>query len=625
MKDFKLSRFKTYSGANYYLDEQAVVFDLDMSDKIPDIDHFLVEISKKFPAIKEKTINDIPTLLAETIIHIQLLDMNLFSKKYNVIEREGYWTIAIQYLDDKITEDAIYFAVDWLHDIMDRVEFPFEKKFEKLAKDFDRTLFGGPTLYHILEAAYLQNIPLFYIYNENVFQMGYGKYQRRGRSTTIHTDSIKDTEFTMNKDMVKDFLFDFNFPSPKGQLCFDAEEVVEQAEQLGYPVVVKPLAGHKGQGVHTNLMSASEVRNAFDLLASQVPEGKEWDGALIEKQVNGTDHRLLTVGGKFVAALERVPAYVEGDGRHTIGELIEIENDTIERLDNARSPLCKIKVDNDLINFIAAQDLDLNSTPKEGERITLRRVANISAGGVSINVTDKIHPTNVKLAEDIGKYLCVTCLGIDLLAEDISKPWTESPTAIIEINAGPGVFMHLAPAIGGSVNVPSKIIDHWFEDTPSGKIPIIAANRLSKNLAEKLSKIASDAGYEEVACHTQEEGLFVNSEFLCKNEDYCKNIKNALRNPKLDFAIFEATSSSILDYGLFFKGSNIVILDDPDNTEEILTRDLVPEGVLIETGPRNKEIVVTRNGKELKKQAWENEEDLENKIAALVKKYLPRQ
>jgi len=626
MKDFILSRFKTYSGPSYYLDEQAIVFDLELTDSVPEVKFFLDEIGSKFPKILEKEITSVPVMFAELVIQIQQLDMNLFSRKYGIFEREDYTTIAIQYLDDVITEEAIWFAVDWCHDIMDGAEFPFDERFAKLSKRFDRTLYGGPTLYHILEAAYLNNIPTFYIYNENVFQMGYGKYQRRGRSTTVHTDSIKDTEFTMNKDMVKEFLLDFNFPTPKGKLCYKVEEAIAQAEELGYPVVVKPLAGHKGQGVHTNLMNSDGVVNAFTLLESQIEEGKDWDGALVEKQVIGTDHRLLTVGGKFAAALERVPAYAEGDGEHTIKELIEIDNATEVRLDNARSPLCKIKIDKDLIDFISAQDLTLESIPKKGERITLRRVANISAGGVSINVTDKIHPKNIELAEDIAKYLCVTCLGIDLLAEDISKPWTESPTAIIEINAGPGVFMHLAPAIGGSINVPDKIMKYWFDGTPSGRIPILATNRLSDKLASVLVDNALAKGNKEVASYTNHTGLSFNNRFIAKKDEYSVNIKNALRNPWLDCAIFECTEDNILDYGMFFKGADIVVLDDPSGTEEVLIDGVIEGGILIETGPRRKEIIVSKrvNGKleEIKQLKWETEEGLEDTIADLVNEYL---
>ena len=225
-----------------------------------------------------------------------------------------------------------------------------------------------------------------------------------------------------------------------------------------------------------------------------------------------------------------------------------------------------------------------------------------------------------------AKYLCVTCLGIDLLADDISKPWNESPTAIIEINAGPGVFMHLAPAKGGSINVPDMIMKYWFDGTPSGRIPIIATNRLSEGLATALVDITLSKGLKEVASYTNRVGLSFNNRFIAQRDEYSVNIKNALRNPWLDCAILECTEDNILDYGMFFKGADIVILDDPSGTEEVLIDSVIEGGILIETGPRNREIVVSKriSGRleEVKRLKWETEEGLEETIAEIVKEYL---
>jgi cyanophycin synthetase len=172
--------------------------------------------------------------------------------------------------------------------------------------------------------------------------------------------------------------------------------------------------------------------------------------------------------------------------------LIEKENAKEIRLDNARSPLCKIKIDDNLKDFLALQNKDLTYIPDAGEKITLRRVANISAGGVSINVTSKIHPDNVKLVENIARYFKVKCLGIDVLAQDISKSWREGNFGIIEINAGPGVFMHLAPAYGGSIDVPKHIMLSHFDTQTKGRIPIIAGNFIPQQMMEKIVSILND-------------------------------------------------------------------------------------------------------------------------------------
>ncbi len=204
------------------------------------------------------------------------------------------------------------------------------------------------------------------------------------------------------------------------------------------------------------------------------------------------------------------------------------------RLDNARSPLCKIKIDDDLREYLHLQDLSLDSVPGKGERVFLRRVANISAGGVSINVTDKMHPKNVKMVEDIAKYLQVGILGIDVLAEDIAKPWDEGSFGIIEINAGPGVFMHLAPAIGESIDVPGKVMEAHFPAPGHGRVPIIAGNcivnRTGRRDTQDLEGLRPGIEFGSLTA----EGIHFNGEYFHKNKHHDDNVKLLLRNPKLE-------------------------------------------------------------------------------------------
>jgi cyanophycin synthetase len=321
------------------------------------------------------------------------------------------------------------------------------------------------------------------------------------------------------------------------------------------------------------------------------------DGVLVQEQVEGTDHRLLSVKGKFVAALQRVPAYVDGNGTDTIKTLIGRENDTIVRLDNARSPLCKIKIDDDLLDFLKKQDLSIESVPGDGERITLRRVANISAGGVSINVTDKIHPANMKLVEDISSFFNVACMGIDVLCDDIANPWTGGNFGIIEINAGPGVFMHLAPAIGGAIDVPAKIIDAHFPGEHFERVPIIAGNALTTDLCRsiygKLKELRADVVFGSLT----DEGVHFNGEYFFRNGRHDQNVKIVLRRQDLDFAAFNHTKEDIWDFGLFHQGADVVVLENPGDAEEAILRDLLPDGHLVVV--RDSSVAVLQDGKEV--------------------------
>ncbi|MEW6366285.1 MAG: acetate--CoA ligase family protein [Acidobacteriota bacterium] len=621
MRYYEIRNLRSFSGPNYYLDSPAIVFDLDIDHGGP-FEALRESAVDRFPVLRSRTIETPADLFALTLLQVIRLDLDLFVSKSAVHVIDGAARIAAEYIDEGVAKEAAYLVRDWLSAVAEKKPFDFEGNMQGLQTDFDKTLYGGPTLYSLLEAAMKRSIPVHYLFEENQFQWGYGKKQLRGRSTTFHTDGIKDTEFTTYKDMVKDFLQMCGFPTPIGRNCYSLKEALAQAEQLGFPVVVKPVAGHKGQGVTTNVRSMDELRSAYQAAEQSARQEKGHnDGVIVEQQIEGTDHRLLAVNGKFLAALQRIPAYVDGNGHDTIETLIERENATSARVDNARSPLCKIKTDENLIEFLKLQRLSLRSVPKPGERIFLRRVANISAGGVSINVTSKVHPKNVKLVEDIASFFNLTALGIDVLAGDISKPWTDGDFGIIEINAAPGVFMHLTPAIGDPLDIPAAILRSHFPKDGSERIPIVTGNRLSLNFSQMLFRELRAIRPGIQFASLTEEGILFNGEFFFKNPVHAQNVKIMLRHPKLDLALFTHRRDDILDSGMLHRGADLVILEAPDKEEEVLRRDLLPGGILVELG--GPEIVITRDGQALGSRPIAGGEDKDGALLDALKPALP--
>jgi cyanophycin synthetase len=593
-QDFSVSKFVAYKGPNYYLDRAALVCNVFIAPGgksagyyVDALEHAFPDLGFAAPEFTSRPFERVIDVFAETVMQILRMDIGLPLKHYAISYDAEYFVLAVEYWDEYVAEDSIH-AVSALFQALDNgeqatVALKFREQFAKLQKQFDRTVYGGPTISSLLEAAMKLNIPFFYLRNEGDFQWGYGKKQVRGKSTVFHTDGIKDTEFTTLKDAVKYFLLDCGFPTPIGKNCFTLEELLAEVQELGFPLVVKPLAGHKGQGVTTDIRTPEEATKAFQAIVQAAQEaGTSFDGAIVEQQVYGHDHRLLAVNGKFAAALLRVPAFVVGDGTATIGDLIEKENTRPERRDNARSPLAKITIDDGLVGYLALSGLTLDSVPKANERVYLRRVANISVGGVSINVTPTIHPNNIQLVEDIAKFFKVNCLGIDVLAQDITKPWQEGNFAIIEINAGPGIFMHIAPAEGGSVDVPQMIMRSHFPKERSERIPIIAGNYLSQEfcqgLYEQLRAIKPDVEFGALTS----EGVAFNGRHFHKHKRHEQNVRIILRNPKLDIACFQHTKDNIFDDGTFHVGADITILDNPHYAEEILKRDTLPDGITIE-------------------------------------------
>jgi cyanophycin synthetase len=621
-KDFSVSKFSAFEGPNFYLDRKAFVFNVFIAPSGDSVDFFRDKISKVLPGFAENDKKYVVDLFADVLLHVLKMDINLFFSKYEISYDEDEYVVAIEYLDKKITEDCIYLVSDWFFAMTSDEEFDFPGEWAKIQAEFDKTFYGGPTLYSLIEGGLKRNIPVFYLFEENQFQWGYGRKQLRGRSTTFHTDGIKDTEFTMFKDMVGDFLDMCGFPTPKTINTFDEESAVLAASTIGYPCVVKPVAGHKGQGVTTGIADEQGVRNAFaNILKIYEENDIQFDGALVQTQVYGTDHRLLAIDGKFAAALQRIPAFVEGDGVHNIQELINLENAKIIRLDNARSPLCKIKIDDDLLEFLNLQDLSLQSVPEAGVKIDLRRVANISAGGVSYNVSDKIHPDNIQMVEDIANYLTVKCLGIDVLAKDISVSWKEGDFGIIEINAGPGVFMHLAPAYGGSVDIPGMILYSHFKSDQHARIPIIAANKFSQNLAQQLNNRLHELNEDIFFASLLDEGVFFNSRYFHKNPDHLQNEKMILRHPKTDFALFVHNSDSIYDFGMLHMGADLVILDNADYAEEsVLLKQLGKNNPLIEIIDLKIDLLI--NDQVVETSVFETDEQKEEIIFGYINKYL---
>ncbi|MGD0710345.1 MAG: acetate--CoA ligase family protein [Bacteroidales bacterium] len=619
--DFDVRKFFVYNGPNYYLNKKALVFNIYLDPDGPEVGFYKKSVYKEFPSLESRNPTTVIDLFASTLVHILKMNIDLFLNEYSIGEDGEDYVVAVEFFDEAVAEECVYLASEWFISMNEERDFDLKTKWLKLQADFDKSILGGPTIYSLVEAGLKRNIPVFFLYEENEFQWGYGKKQLRGRSTTFHTDGIKDTEFTMYKDMVGDFLIMCGFPTPIGKNCYKEDEAVKEALKLGFPVVVKPVAGHKGQGVTTGIESEEAVRKAFNLIIEATKlAGTPFEGIIVQQQIYGTDHRLLTVNGKFAAALQRVPAYVEGNGKDSIKALIEIDNAKEVRLDNARSPLCKIKIDDDMNDYLSLQGLALDTIPKAGETIYLRRVANISAGGVSINVTDKIHPKNIEMVESIAKFFKVKCLGIDVLAQDIAKPWTEGNFGIIEINAGPGVFMHLAPAIGGSVDVPGLVMASHFKTSEHSRIPIIAGNNINQKMAdaiyEKVNCIKKDIGFASLST----DGVFFNGNYFFKNESHDQNVKIILRNPDTEFAVFNHGKHDISDYGYFHQGADIVILDNANYTEESMKNLLLENSKLIQV---NEHLVeVFQNEEKISSISFFNDEDKENLIMTAIEPLL---
>jgi cyanophycin synthetase len=243
--------------------------------------------------------------------------------------------------------------------------------------------------------------------------------------------------------------------------------------------------------------------------------------------------------------------------------------------------MSKIQSDEAMEQYLEQQRLSLDSVIEKDRTVYLRKVANLSSGGVSIDATRTVHPDNIILAQDIALHFRLTCLGIDVIAPSLSESWKSGDFAILEINAAPGILMHLNPAVGESVDVPSRILETFFESGTSARIPTITFNHISvQDLQETIDHILLQHPDWTVGAVCRD-AIFVNRSEKILSKDYNTNVLTLLRNPKVDLLIVEYEEDVLEKEGMFYYGSNIVVLDNPTETEMVLARDIFNDSTVV--------------------------------------------
>jgi cyanophycin synthetase len=592
---FDIFNIRHYIGPNPYLDTAALVFDFAFTGHLEPrpLEDYVSLIGEHYPHLAEESYDSHAHLFARTVAEVGKLNMGLHLHRWNLKPYENYVRVSVQAIHARTKRAVVYAVWDWFEAITQDQEFAFEEQIHTLQRHFRQSVYGGPTVYALLRTAYDKGIPAFYLWEEGLMQYGYGKKQIRGVATTFDCDSHLDSDFTTRKDDCKAILSTLGFPVPKGDVVISRDEALRVAERIGYPVAVKPVAGHKGIGVTADVQNAEELKFAFGRAVDAIPE-EQGIQVIVEKSIKGADFRLLCVNGRFVAATERRPASVVGDGHSTIAELIKRENRKPARIDTPTSPLGKIQSDEAMERYLDEQGLSTDSVIEKDRIVFLRKVANLSAGGLSIDATNTVHPDNIILAQDIAQHFRLTCLGIDVIASSLAKSWKSGEFGIIEINAAPGISMHLRPAVGESVDVPSHILETFFKEGSDARIPIITFNRISvQELQETIDHILLQHPDWTIGAVCRD-AVFVNRSEKILHKDYNTNVQNLMRNPKLDLLIAEYGEDILERDGMFYHGSNIVVLNNPTETEMMLTRDIFDDSIVVVKEGQN--ISIRRQG-----------------------------
>ncbi|WP_461309188.1 ATP-binding protein [Azonexus hydrophilus] len=357
---------------------------------------------------------------------------------------------------------------------------------------------------------------------------------------TDQTSAIAET-ISRDKDLTKDLISAAGVPVPEGREVNDADDAVEAAEDIGYPVVVKPTDGNHGRGVFIDLVTPEAVRKAY---AIAVDEGS---GVLVERSIAGSEHRLLVVGDKLVAANRSDLITVTGDGRSSVLELIASQvNSDPRRGESELHPLSIIRIDTAARIELERQGLDGDSVPAAGREVLIQRNANHA-----FDCTDEVHPETAAIAALAARVVGLDIAGIDLVCRDISQPLASQGGAIVEVNAGPSLLMHLKPGIGKPRPVGQAIVDNLFAADRSGRIPIIgvSGSRGKTPVARLLAHMLHLSGLRSgLACSA---GLYLGNRHI-QNKDAANwaGGRRLLLNRGVDAAVIENGSRVILGEGL---------------------------------------------------------------------------
>ncbi len=432
-------------------------------------------------------------------------------------------------------------------------DFDFSRELEEFVHRAQRREFG-PSTQSMVDAAVQRNIPWLRLNDYSLVQFGHGKYQKRIQATVTSGTSTIATSIASDKEGTTRILYDMGLPVPRQEMASNEDDAVTAAKRIRYPVVVKPLDANHGRGISINLDSDEQVREAFYIAKKQ----SRSRFVLVESFVTGFDHRMLVIDGELVAVAKRVPGHVVGDGKSTIAELVEIVNSDPRRGIGHEKVLTRIELDTQAEDLMERAGYDANTVLPKGETFFLRSTANLSTGGTSIDLTDVVHPDNREMAIRAVRSIGLDIGGVDFITDDITHSYNDVGGAIVEVNAGPGFRMHVAPSEGEPRDVAGKVLDMLYPPGTPSRIPVAAITGTNgkTTTTRMLAHIMKTSGH--IVGLTSTGGIYVDNRLTVKGDmTGPTSAQIVLRDPTIDFAIMETARGGILRAGLGYRECDV--------------------------------------------------------------------
>lgn len=516
------------------------------------------------------------TYLAHVAEHMVLelqgiLGFDVHYGKTRAADAPSIYHIIFEYKNEKAATECLLAVSDMINMLIAGKLPDIEKIKEHLAKVAAESGMG-PSTEALFEEARRRDIPVVCLEHSSVLRLGTGKYTRYLEASLTDSCSCVAVDMAGNKHLTKIKLSEAGIPVPRGDVAYTFRSASAIASAIGWPVAVKPFDANQGKGVFTNITSFGELENAFNNAT------RYSRAVIVEKHIEGRDYRLLVAGGKMAAAAERRPPFVTGDGVHTIRELIEIENRNPLRGSDHEKPLTKIRIDDLTRQVIAKHGYSEDSIPEAGKKVLLRCNGNLSTGGTARDCTDEVHPYNARLAVMAAELMELDIAGIDITCADISKPLDIGNGAVIEVNAAPGLRMHIYPTEGKPRNVAGDIIEHLFPAGRPCSIPIVSVTgtngktTVTRLIAHTLRESGITTGM------TTTGGIYIGEECIQKGDNTgTLSAARVLSDTRVEAAVLETARGGIIKKGLGYDLADVGVIvnisDDHLGLDGINTKD----------------------------------------------------
>ncbi|WP_208280519.1 cyanophycin synthetase [Massilia oculi] len=476
-----------------------------------------------------------------------------FSRTTATLET-GIYQVVVEYSEEDVGRLALDLAQQLIQSARDDTPFDLAAALKQL-RDLDEDVRLGPSTGSIVQAAVARNIPFRRMTEGSMVMFGWGSRQRRIQAAEIDATGAIAESIAQDKELTKKLLDAAGVPVPQGRSVVDPIDAWAAAMEIGLPVVIKPKDGNQGKGVTVNVTTREQLDAGFKA-ASEFR-----DDILVERYLPGHDYRLLVVGDKMVAAARREPPQVIGDGKHTVRELVEEVNRDPRRGDGHATSLTKIRFDDIALGTLVQQGMNADSVPALGQRVVLRNNANLSTGGTATDVTDDVHPEVAERAIAAAHMIGLDICGVDLVADSVLKPMEDVGGGIVEVNAAPGLRMHLAPSFGKPRAIGEAIIDTLFKDGDDGRIPVVAVTGTNgkTTTVRLIAHLLTASGLRTGMTNT--DGVYIEGRRIDSGD--CsgpRSARNVLLHPDVDAAVFETARGGLLREGLAFDKCQVAVV-----------------------------------------------------------------